>query len=216
MSTRTLQHAVRAEGAGIGEHVRTGDISAKSADQIVSTGLDEAVREGRISPQEAATVARSKAKSEKRSVVLEPGTREHIDGLTAELDAEEDELKPSKKPSRIERLDADLATMKMALQEAMALCENYEQEISFLRGESSDLDHEREETFNEQRAKIAALQSSLYEEQTRSTDWQRKAKSLIGQKTAVEKKLEQTAKEREEFREQVEVLKGSMNPLENV
>ena len=150
ISPRTQKQANRAERAGIGEHVRSGELSAKAADEVVGTGLADAVKSGKLAPKEAAKEAHARVQAEKG-------------------------------PTKTERLEveAELRELRAEVEEKAQQIDDLQAEIRFLRGESSDFDHKREETFNGQRAQITALRSQVAEWQMKYNDLQVRHKGAL-------------------------------------
>ena len=90
-----------------------------------------------------------------------------------------------KPPTRTVRLEAERDALAMEVQAKAQRIAELEDEVRFLRGESSDLDHDREATFTRQQAEISALRASwstaeqkANEERRSRLYWERQAKAL--------------------------------------
>ena len=98
----TLERAKRAERAGIGEHVRSGELSAKAADEVVRTGLADEVKTGKLPPKEAAKEAHARVQAEKG-----PTKTERLEAEIRELRAEVEE-----KAQQIDDLQAEIRFLR--------------------------------------------------------------------------------------------------------
>ena len=103
VSTRTIQFAKVAEQAGLGEYVRSGQVSARAASDIAKAGLAEQVTSGAMTVTEAAEHLRANR---------EP-TR------TEKLEAERDALRleVQEKASRIEELEEQVRFLRGEMSE---------------------------------------------------------------------------------------------------
>ncbi len=102
ISPRTQKQANRAERAGIGEHVRSGELSAKAADEVVRTGLADEVKTGKLPPKEAAKEAHARVQAEKG-----PTKTERLEAEIRELRAEVEE-----KAQQIDDLQAEIRFLR--------------------------------------------------------------------------------------------------------
>ncbi len=147
VSTRTIRHAKEAERAGLGGHVRSGEISAQAGAEIAKAGLAERVKSGEMSAKDAARKARGEDS--------EPKPAKPTPAAAAKL-RKENEL-----------LEAELTEAKLELNELRTKNDELEERIAFIQAESAPVAAVREEKFNNYRAHIRTLKGSVGQWQTK-------------------------------------------------
>ena len=180
MSEATIGRAKRAEEAGLGEYIRSGAISVRGADMIVSAGLETAVAAGTITPQDA-------VKAAKADLAKPPKSKTKT------------KAKPSKAAARVAELEGQCDALSEDLENAHAEVESLEgirddlqSNLAQARGQlrESELEHsplpeDRQEILDGYREKIEArderirvLESSVQDWQTRYNDELRISRGL--------------------------------------
>ena len=175
-SERTIQYAKAADAAGLGEQVRSGEISAK-------TGAEMATRAAEP-PNEPAAVAETEATgsdggeeagpalggwaetqidkaNEYAQTITEPVLAGEIEELKARIAFLEGEQRPT--PAR-EAMFNSLRQQILVLRSDYATCQR---QVKFLQSEIAP-DATRQAMYNGLQARISTLQSSVYEWQSRA------------------------------------------------
>ena len=139
----------------------------------------------RLSDEQFASIseqAREKEEPLTRSLLIREGRK--LNPPSGQCTSED------KPPTRTELLEGERDAARLDAQEKAERIQALEDEVRFLRGEASDLPHEREATFNRFQAEINTLRSQVAEWQTKQGDerrranyWERQAKRLGWQPT---------------------------------